>query len=328
MNDPSSAASARSVEGEVRPQPLYVIREEDLRAIAGDELSLVEICRLLWLEKWWVVGITALAAVLSIVYALNATKWYRAEVLLAPAEERSMQGMAGPLGGLANLVGISVGGGNTAEPLAMLQSREFTREFIEDRKLLPVLYAERFDAATGRWKSDGDEPPDIRDAVKYFDRNVRSISVDRETKLVTLAIEWTDPQLAADWANELVRRVNDRMRQRALTESRANVGYLEDKLSKATVITLQQSIGRLLETEIQKLLLAEGNAEFSFRVVDPAQVPKQRARPRRGLIVVVATVAGGMLAVLFVLIRNAAGGAPRSGFPGTNPIPTRRTSTT
>jgi uncharacterized protein involved in exopolysaccharide biosynthesis len=77
-------------------------------------------------------------------------------------------------------------------------------------------------------------------------------------------------------------------------------------------VTLQQSIGRLLESELQKLMLARGNEEFAFRVIDAASPPKERVRPKRALIAVVGTMLGGMLAVLIVFLSHAIRGKGNS----------------
>ena len=152
--------------------------------------------------------------------------------------------------------------------------------------LLPVFFANKWDMQGGRWKSaDAADWPDTRDGVKYFDEKVRSIQDDKKTGLITLAVEWKDAKLAADWANLLVDRVNDDLRARALREAESNVAYLQRELSGATIVTLQQSIGRLLDSELQKLMLARGKKEFAFRVIDRAETPKWRYRPQRALIV-------------------------------------------
>ena len=70
-------------------------------------------------------------------------------------------------------------------------------------------------------------------------------------------------------------------------------------------IALQQSIGGLLERELQKQMLARGNKEFAFKIIDPAQPPKVRSRPQRKIIVVFATFVGGVLAVLAVLLHHS-----------------------
>ena len=50
-------------------------------------------------------------------------------------------------------------------------------------------------------------------------------------------------------------------------------------------------------------MLARGNDEFAFRIVDAAQVPKIRDWPKRTLIVVLAIILGGILGIVVVLVR-------------------------
>jgi uncharacterized protein involved in exopolysaccharide biosynthesis len=285
---------------------VYVMPQEAIQAFADDEMSLLDLWRILWHGKWIITGITTIFAVASIVHVLIATEWYRAEVLLSPAEASSSQPLSGTLGGLATLAGVSVGGGDNIESLAVLRSRDFAAAFIDDLNLLPFFFPDSWDADSNAWRTDGGAaPPDIRDGIKYFTDNVRSVTEERDTGLVTLAIEWKDPDLAADWANLLVERLNDRMRQDALAEAETNVTYLQNEIGRTNVVTLQQSIGSLMESELQKLMLARGNEEFAFRIIDRAQVPKVRSRPRRTLTVVLATFVGGMVSVLLVLVRHS-----------------------
>ena len=143
--------------------------------------------------------------------------------------------------------------------------------------------------------------PDIRVAVKLFHEQILKIGEDRSAGLVTVAIEWTDPEVAAEWASEIVQRLNDRLRERALQEARTNVDYLREEMSRTTLFPLQESIGRLLEIELQKLMLAKGNAEFAFKIVDPAVPPRHRLRPKRAMIAIIGTILGGLLGVFAVL---------------------------
>jgi uncharacterized protein involved in exopolysaccharide biosynthesis len=267
-----------------------------------DEVDLVQLVRVVWQYKWWAAATTCAFIVLAVAYALAATEWYRAEVTLAPADERSVNGISAQLGGLASLAGISVGGGGTAEPIAILKSREFARSFIEAHELVPVLLHEDWDPDAKTWKeSDPAKWPDVRDAIKYFDENVREVSEDAKTGLVMLRIKWTDPEVAVEWANLLVARLNKIMRDRALAEAEHNVQYLRDELSATNVLTLQQSISRLLESELQKVMLARGNNEFAFRVIDPAMTPKERFKPRRTLIVALAAILGLMMSTVVLV---------------------------
>jgi uncharacterized protein involved in exopolysaccharide biosynthesis len=147
--------------------------------------------------------------------------------------------------------------------------------------------------------------------VKAFNTNIRSVTEDKKTGLVTLSIRWKDPETAAKWANLLVERVNDRLRNQALAESERNVAYLQREIAASSVVSLQQSMGRVLEGEMQKLMLARGNEEFAFKVIDRAVPPKQRDAPKRTLIVLVSFLAGGFLGILAVFVRKAIANRPK-----------------
>ena len=276
-------------------------------------LNLFEMGALLWANRRVVITTTAVLVGLSLIYVFVARDWYRAEVLMKLADQKQNQGVlaglgGGGLGGLASLAGLDLGGETkSAEPLAVLKSREFAEAFIKDLDLLPVFFYRKWDASAKRWKSsDIDEQPDIRDGIKYFERNILTVKEDKKTGLITLSVDWTDPATAAAWADLLVERANDRMRQRAIADADGSVRYLKQELAGATVLALQQSIARVLEIDLQKLALANADKEYTFRVIDHAQVPKRKwvEHPHRVLIVLGAFLLGVMGSGAFVMARD------------------------
>ena len=285
---------------------VYVSPGPVFSGVSNDKISLRQVWRIIWRGKRTVIAATTIFALGSLAYALLATEIYRAEVLLAPAAEQSTPMIGGQLGGLAALVGVSVGEGNDVVALAVLQSREFARQFIEQLDLLPIFFEDEWDAENDRWREDDPtEAPDVRDGVKFFHKEIFEVSEELRTGLVTLTIEWTDPDIAAEWASILVLRLNDRLRERALQEAQTNVDYLQSEMAKATLITLQESIGRLLEAELPKLMLAKGNEEFAFKIVDPAFPPRERERPKRALTAIIGTILGGLLGIFIVLVGHS-----------------------
>lgn len=271
------------------------------------EITLSELLSLVWQEKWLVVLIATLGMAASVAYALLATEWWKADTLLAPADQKGqgLSGSLGALGGLAGIAGINLESGDTAEPIATLQSQEFIGAFIMDRDLLRVLFADEWDAANKRWKGLNPKKwPDVRDGIRKFQRDILTVSEDTKTHLVAVEVEWTDPVVAASWANQLVERLNARMRDRALVEAERNVTYLRSELGHSDVVALQESLSHLLEREMQKMMLARGNPEYSFRVIDRATPPKWRARPKRIAVVLIGTAASGLLAVFIAVVRG------------------------
>lgn len=288
---------------------------EKIQVGAPSEPDIFELWNAVWGAKWFVIAMTFVFTAAGVSYALLATQWWRADTVLVRVGEKDLPSSLGQFGSLASLAGIDLNGaGNDQTPVAVLKSRELVAEFITGHNLLPVLFAEKWDATAHRWKStDPKKQPDIRDGVRLFEKSVRAVSEDKKSGVLTLSIVWKDPDLAAQWANDLVSQVNRKLRERALTESERNIKYLRGEIAETAVASLQQSMGRVLESEMQKMLMARGRDEYAFRVIDHASPPKQREKPQRALITAFSMMAGGGLAVFIVLLRRAR----RTSFAGT-----------
>jgi uncharacterized protein involved in exopolysaccharide biosynthesis len=259
------------------------------------------------LRRWlmiFIVGtlVTAGAAVI----AFSLTPIYRAEVKFVAAESPgngALPGMLGNLGGVAALAGIDIGTKNDVEvSLAILQSENFLSSFIEENGLLQELYAEKWDSKANTWRSPQDTPT-MMDGLRLLDRGIMSISRDRRTGLITLAVEWRDRHKAAAWANLLFLRVNELLRQQAIAEAKQSIEFLNNELARTNVVNLQQAIYRLTETQFNRIMMANVRQEFAFKVVDPATVPdaKYKVRPKRLIILVFGAFLGGALGVLIAL---------------------------
>lgn len=280
-------------------------------ALGGDaqESDLMRMLQAAWQRRWWIAACTALATIVGIVYVMLATPVYYAESVLMPRDVKSGSGLSaqlGQLGGLADLAGISIGSANTQEPLGMLRSRGFARRFIERNKLTDVLAQ-----AAG-----SEQPADIRRAEQIFMRRVMSVGDDKKSGLVSIGVSWHDPVAAADWANKLADQLNEEMRLRALNEAEANIRYLHGQLASTATISLQQSISRLIESEMQKVMLARGTDEYAFRVIDVADPPLQKSKPKALLVITAAFLAGLIFSIIFAVAASAvkqALGAARNG---------------
>lgn len=278
---------------------------------------------------WWVVASVVVFTGIFIAAALLITPVYRSTTVLVPAgsERNGLSGSLGSamggLGGLAALAGVNLGGDNSAteEALAVLKSRQFTENFIRDKNLLPKLFAKRWDAATGKWKVPPAKQPTLAKGYKYFDSKVRTIGRDKKSGLVTLQIDWTDRNEAAQWANELIQRLNAEMRSRSIANVDASVLFLEKELRSTTVFETREAINRLIEAQIKQRMLANVTQEFAFRAADTA-LPADAddpVKPRTIQMVAAGILLGltlGMLAIYFA-VRLESGGRPeeRSGEP-------------
>jgi uncharacterized protein involved in exopolysaccharide biosynthesis len=259
-----------------------------------------------WRARWTILVFTLGFAGLGIVYALTARQWFRSDVVMYLTDSKSLPSSLGQLGGLASLAGINLNASSTSRtPIAVLKSKDFARDFIQARSLLPVLMADSRRSATGvTTKHDEEDAPDIRDAVRFFNLKVRAVTEDSKTGLVTLSVVWRDAETAAEWANAMVHDVNQRLRNQALAEAERNIAYLKSEMTATSVASLQQSIGKVLESEMEKALLARGSDEYAFKVIDKATPSKERYSPRRKLVVIGAALCGLFVSIVLVLIRE------------------------
>jgi LPS O-antigen subunit length determinant protein (WzzB/FepE family) len=272
-----------------------------------DNVDLIELLLELWAKKWFILGIVTLFVAAGVAYALLAKPVYRAQVVLATTGSEQTPSLSGGLGGLADLAGISLPrGSDSRHSVAALRSRIFIEEFIAENDLLPTLFADEWDEQNDSWISgDPDDWPDLRDGVQLFDESVRSVDEDESTGLVTLSIDWSDPDVAAQWAGELVSSIDERLRVRDLAASERRLEILNDQLAATNLVELRQAIASLIENQIETQMLAQAESEYAFQVIDPPRAPKQRIAPRRKLIVIVFAFLGGAVAVFTVLLRLA-----------------------
>ena len=232
-------------------------------------------------RRWWVLGCVVAFAAAFAVAEFAIRPFYRASIVLIPASSErnslssTLSSTLGSLGGFASLAGVNLGSSDAAteEALAVLQSRQFTEQFINDHNLMPELFAGKWDAANGKWKVRWGSPPTPAKAVKYFNKEIRTVIRDKRSSLVTLQIEWRDRNEAAAWANELAQRLNVEMRGRAIENAAASLSFLEKELASASVVETRDSISRLIEEQVKQRMLANVTQDYAFRIVDKAMAP-------------------------------------------------------
>ena len=294
----------------------------------NDEIDLRELFGIIWQGKWWIIAITFVFALGSVIYSLSLPNIYKSEATLAPTEEASGGGlsqMAGQLGGLASLAGVNLGSqgaDKTTIALEILKSRAFIKGFVEKYDILPELMAvEEWNRDTGivfnselynseikEWVREVEPPkqpePSSWEYVKVFRESVLEVSKDDTTGLVTIAVNHQSPEVAQQWVAWLIEEINNHMRERDIQEAKRSLEYLDKELQSTSLSDMQQVFYQLIEKQTQTIMLANVRPEYIFQTLDPAVVPEQKAKPSRALICIIGTFLGGFLSVGFVLVRN------------------------
>jgi uncharacterized protein involved in exopolysaccharide biosynthesis len=262
----------------------------------ADTIDLVAVSLVVWRYKYVIALVASIVVGATVFFALTMTPIYRAEVVVIPTRDDGAGdagSLANRLGGLASLAGLNLGSrsGTSADALAVLRSRHLAEQFIARNNLVADLVR------------DDKRSSSLWFAVDRF-RRIVTIVTDNDRGTTTIAIDWRDPAVAANWATEFVALANDLIRTRALEDANRNIAYLNKQLEQTNVVELRRVLYNLIESETQKMMLANARVEYAFTVVDPAVAPESRISPRRTLMVLTGAALGVLLGVFVAIVIN------------------------
>jgi hypothetical protein len=295
-----------------------------------DEVDLIELFYILLDAKWIIVSLTAFASIVGVIYSLSLPNIYESKATLAPINSSSgISGALGSYGGLAGLAGISLpsGGdeGNFKKAILKITSLSFFENSILTNIYLPDLMAVKswnskintitfddsiFDTNSNTWIRDFSYPqqqiPSAQESFEVFITEHLGLSEDKKSGFITLSIKHQSPFIAKQWTELVVNEINAFYRQKDKSDSEKAVSYLNQQISMTGLSEIKQVIAELLQEETKKLTLIEANQYYVFDYIDPPAVMEKKSEPKRALICIFSALLGGMLSLLFVLIRHYA----------------------
>ncbi|MCU8021989.1 Wzz/FepE/Etk N-terminal domain-containing protein [Shewanella sp. SM78] len=298
-------------------------------AVQDDEIDLRELFSIIWQGKWLIITITAVFAIGAVIFAIEQPNIYKSEALLAPASEEQgggLSGLASQFGGLASLAGVNLGskGGTDKTELAIevLKSRQFTSDFIQRHNILADLIAaekwdreadkliynpELYNEQTNTWVREAKAPfkpePSTQEAYKVFSKMI-AVNKAKETGMVTISVEHLSPSVAQQWVAWLIQDINKVMKDRDVAEANRSSEFLNKQIALTNVADIRTILYKLVEEQAKTIMFAEVRDEYVFKTIDPALIPEEKAKPKRALICVLGTMLGGMIGIMFVLIRH------------------------
>ena len=189
---------------------------------------------------------------------------------------------------------------------ARLGSRDFTMRFLDEHNVYRYFYPQQWNQEEERWE-DG-FTPDRGEIFTRFRDEVRSIILNEETDIISIGMQWPEPTVARDWANQYVESFNEFIRERTINDTRRKQEYLQKELRRSDLLEMQKSIYRLIEAQTAIAMLANARDEYALEIIDPAAIPYRSVTMSRKKKIVIGTVAGSLLAVFCVLASVLLGG--------------------
>tara|TARA_B110000014_G_scaffold263613_1_gene261025 strand:- start:7025 stop:7903 length:879 start_codon:yes stop_codon:yes gene_type:complete len=245
-------------------------------------------------------------SLVGLIYALVATSLFRADVIIISNQEEgeSLVNLSKQYSSLAAIAGINVGSAGvvdkTDRSLAILTSRSFLEEFVQKQDLRKKLFPEAWNQEKNKW--DGGEPTAAQ-TYELLISNIVDVDVDRRTNLITLSVIWNDPILAADWANQIIKDLNKKIREQEVKEYQKSINFIQEQLNNSTSsASLETVMFNLIEELTKKIMIANVREEYAFKIIDPAVVPEKKYAPSKRNIVIISFIVGLFISVFSIAI--------------------------
>jgi len=296
------------------------------QSYVDDELDLRELFNDLWVNKLFLVALTSLFALISIIYSLTLTNIYTAETTLAPSASSDMSSNLSQYAGLASMAGISLPGSSSGISdkdlaLSLLKSKGLLQRLIDKHDILPDLIAaydwdltsnsvsydsDLYDGIKNVWVRNVKSPykliPSTQEAYEFFNKAI-AVSEDKNTRVISLKVDHLSPEIAYQWSLLIIQEVNEYVADMRIKEAQLSIDYLNDQIKITPYPELKALFYELIQQHTQSMMLAKVRPEYALTTLDAPLIPEVKSAPKRSLIVILSTLLGGMLGTLIILIR-------------------------
>jgi uncharacterized protein involved in exopolysaccharide biosynthesis len=147
--------------------------------------------------------------------------------------------------------------------------------------------------------------PSLQEAHEEF-LELLALGEDKQSGFVTLSVQHESPVVAKEWAELLIDRINEEIRAEDVGEAEASIAFLEAQREQTSLVSLDEVFAQLIEEQTKTIMLANVSKDYVFDIIDPPVVPELKSKPSRALICVLGTLLGGMLGIVWVLVRHYA----------------------
>ena len=279
------------------------------------EITLNEIIRFLISKYIFISSILFIFFVSSIIYSISIPNSYTSESIYS-TEERDLVSESS-LGGLAGFVGLDIGDKSNKANLAMelINSRAFFRLIIEDEEILKKIFGAKsynelskqilFDDnvldSKNNWKKD--KKPSVLKAYKVYSQSLK-ISKSVETGFIEMSYEHVSPVFASELLDLIAKKANDFLRNKDIGASKEALTFLRDQLRQESVVSVRNSMGQLIESQLETLMIAQISDEYFLKSIEPPFIPEEKSSPQRIVIVFLFSLFSIFLSSIFLISKE------------------------
>ena len=287
--------------------------------IMEDEIDLRELFSTIYKNKFKIFFLTFIITSLTVVYTLSIPNSYKSQTKLV--SQTQAKPTLGGLGALAGMAGIDLGGSGNIDAVTSLETiltdYSFEQYMIKKYNLIDkfvpkhdnLVFALAYDDVynmlhTKSSKSDVTLEEKTYNTYKEILKTI-SISSDKKSGLITLSAESNDRFLAKKLVEIYLKELSDRMQKLDMQSVNKQIEFYNNELNNITDISIREQLGELVTGLLQKKVLSKANEYYNVKQLTKPQVAyiKDKTKPKRSLIVVVAFITSiilGIFAVFFI----------------------------
>ena len=292
--------------------------------IEEDEIDLRELFSTIWQNKFTIAIISLLITSFALLYALKKPNVYSTStVLILKASDKPS--ISGGAAAMAAMAGIDLSGGGGGIDIAglfknLLGDYAFHKDIIEKYKIDQMLSLENIEknfvfAANKKEiynffksepKPDGREQEEIIFDTYQKLKGILSTSTDKKSGAITLSAKFEDRFVAKELVDIYLKEMSNFIKQLDLKELDEQMQYYEKELYSSKNIDLKSNINDLLSALFKKKVLLQSGEFYMVKQLTKPKVPyiKDKAGPKRALIIIVAFITSIILGIFFVFFKE------------------------
>jgi len=283
--------------------------------IVEDEIDLRELFSTIYNNKFKIIIFTLVVTSFTIIYTLSIPNSYRSQTMLLP-QTQAKQSLGG-LGALAGMAGIDLGGGGSLSPAVaadtILKDYSFEKYMIEkynlSERFIPkdknLVFAFSYDGIYNLFHKKSKKTSNKEEMVYNTYKMILSaisISSDKKSGIITLSAESTDRFLAKELVDIYLVELTSKLRNIDMESVEQQLVFYTNELNKVLDLSIKNQLGELITQLVQKKVLSKANRYYNVKQLTKPQVAyiKDKTKPKRSLIIVVAFITSIILGIFFV----------------------------
>ncbi|MFL2715216.1 MAG: Wzz/FepE/Etk N-terminal domain-containing protein [Gammaproteobacteria bacterium] len=291
--------------------------------INQDDISLIDLYKILWKKKIYILLTSFSVAVACLFYANSLEDIYRSKTLLAPSSDSDSAPSMGMLSGVASIAGINIPSNSSANNVLIsierLKSLDFFEMVVDKHSLYYELEAvngwnsanntlivntDIYDDKKNQWISDDEFAINGRPSIQKIHANFLenfSVYYDNKNGFVSLSVDHFSPHVAKKILEIFIKEINETTRKEDISTAQQIISYLEEENLNTRNIDLKLGINSLIQSQIKKIAIANSSPQYVLKVISPPYAPESKFSPSRSLIVLIGFFLGSIFSSMFFI---------------------------